>query len=162
MDPKAQALAALRDIHLPHAIGWWPLAPGWYALAVLFISLSTLVIVFVARSYVSGGARRQAQRLLTEYQQQYLQDAHHQSAAARVSELLKRVALVYFPREEVASLQGEAWIVFLNSTAKGLDFSGVRIALLEAPYHAANDCDLEPLFRLARSWITQRRGRCLN
>ena len=25
----------LRDLHLPDAIGWWPLAPGWWVLIAL-------------------------------------------------------------------------------------------------------------------------------
>ena len=25
----------LRDLHLPDAIGWWPLAPGWWGVLVI-------------------------------------------------------------------------------------------------------------------------------
>ena len=32
MDPD---LIPLRDIHLPQAVGWWPLAPGWWVLIAL-------------------------------------------------------------------------------------------------------------------------------
>ena len=160
--PKAQELAQLRDIHLPDAIGWWPLAPGWYLLAIiLFVALIT-VIFLGGRYYLNGRSRRQALRLLVTCQQQYQRDANSQLSAARVSELLKRVALVYFPREQVASLQGESWITFLNTTSNGLDFNCVHTELLEAPYQATIDCDLHNLFIVARAWISQRRGSCLN
>ena len=161
-DPKAEELAKLHDIHLPDAIGWWPLAPGWYLLAILSIVTLMAVVFFLGRYYLNGRARRQALRLLTLFQQQYQRDANSQLTAARISELLKRVALVYFPREQVASLQGESWVAFLNTTAKDLDFNRVRSELLETPYQSTMDRDLAPLFIIARAWISQRRGSCLN
>ena len=160
--PKSQELAQLHDIHLPEAIGWWPLAPGWYVLTLLLIILLVTVIFLMSRYYLNGRARRQALRLLMTYQQSYPKQANSQLSAARVSELLKRVALVYFPRAKVASLQGEAWIVFLNDTSKGLDFNNVRQELLEAPYQPVMEHDLQLLFNQARAWISQRRGSCLN
>ena len=32
MDPEQ---IPLRDLHLPEAIGWWPLAPGWWVVIAL-------------------------------------------------------------------------------------------------------------------------------
>ncbi len=160
--PQAQELSQLRDIHLPDSIGWWPIAPGWYLLVIVSIVALMSVLFFLNRYYVNGRARRQALRLLAMFQQQYERDANAQLSAARVSELLKRVALVYFPREKVAGLQGESWIAFLTNTASGLDFNCVRTELLETPYQPMMDCDLHRLFTVARAWINQRRGSCLN
>ena len=156
------ALARLRDIHSPLPVGWWPLAPGWYLLAILLLAAVITVIFLFSRHYLNGRARRQALRLLATYQQMHQQNANSQLSAARISELLKRVALVYFPRTTVASLQGDAWIMFLNDTSKGLDFKGVRTELLDVPYQPMLNCDLNLLFNLARAWINQRRGPCLN
>ena len=36
MDPEQ---IPLRDLHLPEAIGWWPLAPGWWLLIALGVVL---------------------------------------------------------------------------------------------------------------------------
>lgn len=162
ISPQAQELAQLRDIHLPDPIGWWPLAPGWYLLSLFVIAMLVTAIIFVIRYYKNGRAKRQALRLLETYRQQYQQDTNSQLTAARISELLKRVALVYFPRSKVASLQGESWILFLNHTAKGLHFENVRIELLDAPYQPTISLDLNLLFEMTRSWINQRRGPCLN
>lgn len=162
ISPQAQELAQLHDIHLPEPIGWWPLAPGWYLLALLVIAMLVTAIIFAVRYYKNGRAKRQALRLLETYRRQYQQDRNSQLNAARVSELLKRVALVYFPRSKVASLQGDAWILFLNNTAKGLNFESVRTELLEAPYQPAISQNLNLLFQMTRSWINQRRGPCLN
>lgn len=157
----AQELVQLRDIHLPEPIGWWPLASGWYLLAVLMLISLIIVIFFAIRYYINGRAKRQAIHLLTDYQQQYRQD-NGQLIAARISELLKRVALVYFPREKVASLQGDEWIAFLTNTSKGLNFEKVRIELLDMPYQPALSKDLSLLIKMVRNWIKQRRGKCLN
>lgn len=156
--PIAQELARLRDIHMPGAISWWPLAPGWYLLAFLLIVLVLTTVYLLARFYRNNRAKRHALRLLATYQQQYQTNANNQLSAARISELLKRVALVYFPRAKVASLQGDAWIAFLNATAKGINFEHVRTELLEAPYQSDLSLDLNPLFQMVRTWIRQRRG----
>jgi hypothetical protein len=156
-------LAQLRDIHLPEAIGWWPLAPGWYLLGLFLLTLGVLGGLVTYRRYAHGRAKREAQHLLKCYQQQYQQQANSQLFSAKISELLKRVALVYYPREQVASLQGEAWITFLNNTAKGVDFYCVREALLELPYQPSKKYDLQSLFKLAQAWIKRQRGQpCLN
>ncbi len=155
-------LAQLRDIHLPAPIGWWPLAPGWYLLLILVLLLGGFAAIFLGRWYLNGRARRQALALLSVFQQQYQKESNREISAARISELLKRVALTYFPREKVASLQGEDWIVFLNETSKNLNFNEVYKELLELPYQAQAEGDLDKLFHFARIWISQRRGPCLN
>ncbi|WP_242602164.1 DUF4381 domain-containing protein [Legionella nagasakiensis] len=160
-----QALAQLRDIHLPSPIGWWPLAPGWYVFILFAIAMLGMVMIFLWRSYLNGQARRQALRLLSAYQQQYEREKNAQRISACISELLKRVALVYFPRKKVASLQGDAWISFLNETGKDVDFSQIRSQLLELPYQhkmVIKESDLSLLFNMAKKWINQRRKACLN
>lgn len=156
-------LTQLRDIHIPPAIGWWPIAPGWYILIALSILLVASISFLIYRYYRNTRVRRHALSLLTHYQKKYAQEGHTQQSSAQVSELLKRVALFYFPRKEVANLQGEAWITFLTRTANNIDFNTVRIALLELPYQpeAPTAYDLNPLFAAAKTWIKQRRKPCL-
>lgn len=158
----APELARLRDIHLPPPVGWWPLAVGWYALGSLLLLILAITLYYGIRCYQNGHFKRQALQLLNNYQQQYQVKGNSQFSAACVSELLKRVALVYFPRKDVASLQGQSWLQFLNMTAKGLDFKQVQHELLEIPYQPATDNDLSLLFALSQQWIKQRRGKCLN
>ncbi len=160
--PKADALAGLQDIHLPEPIGWWPPAWGWCVLGLMLMVGLIALGLYIIRRYINGQKKRQALRLLKSYRQEYLDKANSQLGAARVSELLKRVALVYFPRMSVASLNGEAWINFLNTTSKGLDFECVKQELLEIPYKPPKKCDLELLYSLAFKWISQRRVPCLN
>lgn len=159
---NTQALAQLRDIHLPEPISWWPLAPGWYAFSCLIMFLFFMGAYFIRCYYLNGRFKRQALQLLKSYQQQYQREGCCSISAASVSELLKRVALIYFPRSDVASLRGEAWVAFLNRTGKHTDFYAVQDTLLKAPYHPMSQYDLSLLFIIAERWIKQRRGRCFN
>jgi hypothetical protein len=155
-------LSSLHDIHLPEAIGWWPLAPGWYVLTAGLV-IACLLIGFLCRRYYSNGrAKRDALRVLAMYQKQYLQDANSQLCAANISELLKRVALAYYPRTQVAGLQGEAWIAFLNSSVNGVNFNSVRRELLELPWRPSQNQSLQLLFKTVQKWIMRQGKPCSN
>jgi hypothetical protein len=160
--PNAEPLAQLKDIHLPTPISWWPLASGWYVL----ISLIVLAIVYFFHwSYqrkMNAKPKKQALELLTTYKEQYEKDGLAQIASARVSELLRRVALVYYPRAQVASLHGDSWIEFLNQTSKGIDFKPVQSMLLESPFKKGETINLKPLLTRAEQWIKQRGIPCSN
>ncbi|CDZ76004.1 hypothetical protein BN59_00268 [Legionella massiliensis] len=159
---ETQALAKLHDIHLPELIGWWPLAPGWYLLLLIALLVLGLIIYWVHRSHKHRRAKLQALVLLQGYEQEYQDEANSQQSSMKVSELLRRVALAYYPREEVASLQGEAWLNFLTKTSKGIDFNTLSNYLLALPYQPSKPVDLGPLFDNARRWIKQRGVPCSN
>lgn len=159
---KVDQLAQLKDIHWPVPVGWRPLAPGWYVLMCLVALLVVGLSYFFYKKTRHAKPKRQAMALLHQYKQYYEKDHNAQLASVRISELLKRVALVYFPREQVASLHGEAWIGFLNRTAKGVDFLSVQSMLLDLPFKPAESVDLAPLFQVAERWIGQRRAPCSN
>ena len=156
------ALAQLKDIHLPQAVGWWPLAPGWYMLLLLLILVMMTSIFWVNKKRKQSKPKKQALKLLSIYLDNFKQDHNASLASARISELLKRVALVYYPRQKVASMHGEAWINFLNQTSKGLDFFSVRKQLLELPFKENEPADIQPLVINAKQWIKQRRRPCSN
>lgn len=159
---EEQVLAQLKDIHLPKAIGWWPLAPGWYLVAVVLTVVLAIVVYLSHKRYKNGLPKKQALQLLTRYEQQYQKDGNAQLASARISELLKRVALVYYPRTQVASMHGERWLEFLKQNSKNIDFNAVKAMLLESPFKTSERIDLLPLIHCARLWIKQRRAPCSN
>jgi hypothetical protein len=177
---NALKLAALRDVHLPSPQSWWPLAPAWYILVILVLMSVITGIILIRRHHQHGRFKRQALRLLASYQQQPI---NNQISCANISELLKRVALVYYPRQQVAGLQGEAWLNFLNNSAKGVNFNSVKILLLERPFQHPQASrhpervflregppitdeplpdDLAPLFKCALLWIKKQGKPCLN
>lgn len=152
----ADARAALHDIHLPLAISNWPLAIGWWGLCFIFLMCIFAASYWFFKKRAKERPKRQALSLLNEYEAAYQQGEAVALSAARVGELLKRVALVYYPRHNVASLQGEAWIGFLNQTSEALDFTLLYEPLLLTPYQLTPSQDLNLLFDTARKWILQR------
>jgi hypothetical protein len=67
------------------------------------------------------------------------------------------VALAAFPRQQVAGLQGEAWLVFLDGDSKEKLFSsGIGRVLITGPYQATLDLTIDALFPLIQSWIKKR------
>ena len=159
---KADALIQLKDIHLPQSIGWWPLAPGWYALILLILCLTIGLAYLIHKRKINALAKNQALELLKTYKEHYEKDRNAQVASARISELLRRVALVYYPRVEVASLYGNAWVEFLNQTSKAVDFKPVQSMLLDSPFKTEETVNLNPLITRAQLWIKQRGVPCSN
>lgn len=159
---KADPLAQLKDIHLPEPVGWWPLAPGWYLLMVLGVLLVFGLTYWFYRRHLNALAKHKALDLLKMYKEQYEKENDIQLTSARISELLRRVALVYFPRVQVASLHGDAWLNFLNQTCKGIDFQPVKEMLLDSPFKTGETVNLKPLIIRAEQWIKQRGTPCSN
>lgn len=158
----AEPLAKLRDIHLPAPISWWPLAPGWYLLALVGLFSVVALILVIRRHYLGKRAKLASLRLLSQYYEEYQRGATSQETSMKISELLRRVAMVYFPREQIASLQGRAWLDFLARNVRGADFYAFYDCLLELPYQPAKEKDLQAFFSGAKIWIKERRKPCLN
>ena len=105
----------LRDLHLPDAVGWWPLAPGWWLLLGL---LAVAFAYFAWRWYRAGvfnAPRRFALRELARVEADFLEHRDPVALGKQLSELLRRGMLAYAPREEVAGLTGEAWLAWLDN-----------------------------------------------
>jgi uncharacterized protein DUF4381 len=118
MDSRLEAgLAGLRDIHLPPAVGIFPLAPGWWALAATVALALGLCAVAVRRRRRS--LRRLALLELAEIERRWRERADRLELAGALSTLLRRTALVRFEAERVAALHGEPWLAFLSEGARG-------------------------------------------
>ncbi len=104
----------LRDLHLPDAIGWWPLAPGWWFVLFVAATLVGYLVWYVYKRWQHNAPRRFALRQLARYEAEYAQHRNPVTLGGQLSELLRRGMLAYAPREEVAGLTGEAWLQWLD------------------------------------------------
>ena len=148
MNPQTLPLKA---IHVPDAIGWWPPAPGWWILVVLSM-LMLWGLIRAWRWLRRATVKKQALRLLNELENNV--ELSSQQKLQALSRLLRRVSISRFPRQEVAGLNGEAWLIFLDQQWDRQGFSsGEGRCLLDAPYQAESGIDVEPLFVLCRDWI---------
>jgi len=153
----------LRDIHGLDAIPWWPLAPGWWYLAGL---IGLLLLFFGVRYWLiyhtgwfgwRGDARRQLRDL-----KKALSSENLQVVAGRLSELLRRIAMVRSGRQQAASLTGDSWLRWLGEHDNtGFDWERRGQILLTAPYMpptmTVERKELAILIRAATRWIDASR-----
>lgn len=160
-DPAS--LSNLRDIVEPTPIPGWPPAPGWYVVLALLTAGLGVGLFLWLRRWRADWYRRAA---LAELQQLASDPALRQTPAkmlCEIQELLKRTALVAFPREQVAALTDTRWLEFLDRTSGLREFaseSGRR--LINAVYapSAANNltiADTDSIVQLSRTWIERHR-----
>ena len=153
MDP----LTELRDIHLPPAPEAWPPAPGWWLLA----ALAALALVLLIRPLRRRMQRRRLRQRLEVELRRLEREARDGGASgdfhAGLSTLLRRVALLTHPREQVAALSGEAWLAFLDATGGDGGFrEGPGRALVQAPYaplRATTPGEPAAVLETARRWL---------
>ncbi len=160
MNPASQAALQLRDIHLPPEPGFWPPAPGWWILVILLIVL----LVWAARTALRHyRLRRQRQRILAMLDE-LEQDTNTVTPQriARISSLLRRLALMHYPRQQVAALTGTDWLCFLDESGGNGRFShGPGQVLASGPYQSTlpSDLDIGALSVLLRDWIKKNTER---
>ena len=104
----------LRDLHLPEAIGWWPLAPGWWGVIAVFSVVAAYLAWHMLRRWRINAPRRHALRELARFEAEYLEHRNPVRLGKQLSELLRRGMLAYAPREEVAGLTGDEWLAWLD------------------------------------------------
>jgi hypothetical protein len=137
MEGETPSLNDLRDLVLPTEPSWWPLAPGLSFLLVLLLWVALCWAVIFYRKYQARAYRRAGLALLADA-----------VTVRELSELLKRVALVGFERETVASLYGKEWAEFLQQSCAGVEMKELL-----------NSGEVSPhLRRQAGRWIKQHKA----
>jgi len=148
---------------MPDMIEAWPPAPGWWILAALGVLLVIAGLTWLFRYWRANRYRREAISELTQLLKDQHKDEDDQAYLEALQRLLKRTALTGFPREEVASLTGEAWVQFLDRASGSHDFSmGEAEALIDGNYRPDISVDVECLHMVAKSWIQKHHPRHLN
>lgn len=97
----------LKDIHEPAGINIWPPAYGWWILALLTLCLVIVSIFCLIKYYKNRKVKRIALQALINI------DCEQVDAANKLNQLLKRVALHYYPNLAIQQLYGEQWANFL-------------------------------------------------
>ena len=133
MTNRVLTILDLNDIVAPAAPNVWPLAP---VLTVLLILLAVALLMGLIRGAFIW--HRNA------YRREGLRQLQQTTETAAILILLKRVALVQWPRETVAPLHGDEWLTFLNESCLRCCFEP--------------DPELEPLRQQAGVWIRFHRG----
>ena len=166
---------ALRDIHLPGLIAWWPPAPGWWIVAALAVA----ALVAFAAYYRSGRHRRAALRSVGKVRAALEHGAEPVECLQRVSTTLRRFAMTTADQQnvaalrsvdgvadrpdssEVAGLTGKRWLRYLDSRWQRDEFSrGAGRLLVAAPYARPETIDRQhalDLTALCADWLKAQR-----
>ena len=155
MNPQ-DPLAQLHPLREPLPVGWWPPAPGWWLLALLLLVLGLTLGWYLLRRYRARAYRRQALAQLARLKLQYQQHGDELQFIAGANALLKSVALVAYPRREVAASSGADWLAFLNSAA-GQEAQFPAGFASGAYLPRGHGIDINQLQRSAATWIRRHR-----
>ena len=155
----------LRDIHLPDAISWWPLAPGWWILLASAIAI-ILVFIIAIKVYRSRRLKRDIHTELEGIKNTFQQTQNKSQLAKSLSILLRRTSISYYPetRSNSAGLTGERWLNWLDETTHSPQEdkkfqSDIGKTLITAPYLPDNtdlDFDAQALIDLSQHWLLSR------
>lgn len=160
-DPTgADALAGLRDIHLPPDVPFWPPAPGWFALAglVLLALLVLAVREWMWRQTMAYQAMRAFEAAIAA------PGTDAQAVAAAAAGVMRRLVRAQSGDDE-AVLTDAQWTRLLMAGRRGFSPAQARF-LARAPYlppgavppEAAASSDIAPavLTAAVRRWIRGR------
>jgi hypothetical protein len=160
MNPGTQAALQLRDIHLPGPPSFWPPAPGWWFLAAVAIALLVWVSMVALRRYRIHRRRQAVLAALVRIEERFAGERSPERLAS-ISLLLRRLALMCYPREQVAALSGNAWLRFLDeSGGDGRFANGPGRVLASGPYQRSLPAELDTagLVALVREWVQKNSG----
>lgn len=114
-DSNPGSLSNLNDIVVPDPVPLWPPAPGWIAVLIVLALALVWYAVRRVRAWQHAAYRREAAA--------ELESARTRGAWGEAPAIVKRAALVAFPRPAVAPLSGDEWLAFLDRTGGTRDFT---------------------------------------
>ena len=155
MNPEQlqQALANLRGIHDPAAVGWWPLAIGWWILLIISLLLIAYLIVKWVRHRRANRYRAVAEIGLQLSFEQWQNSADSRQYLQSANALLKRSIMHVNPKVDVASSTGSDWGILLNSHAKTALSDSAITALTQECYQAQPQTDIQALHPQLMDWF---------
>lgn len=145
-------LEGLKDIRTPAAIESWPPAYGWWLLVLLVVIGICLFTKWLIKAQKVGQAKRQALQTLQNI------DDSEPDYVSQLNQLLKRVAMTYFPTQNVQAIHGSQWTDFLVKTLpsnKVKDFSGSFELMQQSLYqpHTSENTEFSDYRKSVETWI---------
>jgi len=160
---SAELLEQLADIHLPGPVPFWPPAPGWWLLALLVIALlgwlTYKLLEARKQRQICAFALQELDKAYTAFENQQSGDPQLLNEARlgflnNFNAVLRRVALWHYPKSNIASLGGRAWVDFIREKGESsLLTDEIAKALEEGRFKTHCDIDAEQLHQFGERWI---------
>jgi len=153
MTHSIELIKQLHDIHSPPPISLWPPAIGWWIIAIIMIL--TTAWYFYKNYFITHRVRRAALKKFKQLQRDYSKNQNQ--LIIELSILLRRIALAKFPQHQVAKLNSNTWLQFLDQTGNTKEFTqGLGQALSVAPYQKSPQIEIDKLMLIIEKWIRQQ------
>jgi hypothetical protein len=110
---------------------------------VAVLTIAVVVIAFRARTVWRANAYRRAA----------LRELQSSTTVAEIAEILKRAALVVYPRTDIAALSGSAWCQWLGKTGAGHVPDEVAEALTRGVFGKVDVTNVSEVRTFAANWI---------
>jgi len=137
----ASQLEGLKDIYLPPAVSWWPLAYGWW-IVIALIPLLIITIVLIRRHRQQSlklAALRELKQLKGRFSADAQQEENSLQLATELSVLLHRLVLGLEDQNN-QSISGDNWIRYLSNGKDGMDQKVAQLLAI-APYRHSLPAD---------------------
>ena len=159
-------LANLREIPLPPPVPYIPQTIGWVVVALLLLVILAYIGWRVYQRHLKNRYRRDALAELAAIERKVRANASSREGLCELPALVKRTALAFAPREEIAGLTGRAWLAFLDRTYPAAGFvDGPGRLLSQLAYETGagidtlREDDVNNLLVLIRKWIARHHAR---
>ncbi len=136
------SLDSLRDIVELSPVSWWPPAPGWWILLALATALVCFAVWRFWRDWRRNAYRRAA-----------IAELSSATSPAQIAAILKRTALVAYPRIDVASMTGTQWCDWLAKSSGAPVSSRASQQLISGVFQKEEVASLHELSEFATAWI---------
>lgn len=125
----------------------WPPAPIYWLILAAIIVVSVLTLVLI-KGYIKR--HKIVKQALASLQQLQQQDA----SFAQLNQLLKGLCLHYYSRQQVASITGQAWFIFLqnHNAQQDMTLFDNQDEFCRRLYQQNSTCS-EKDFESAKKWI---------
>ena len=148
-----QLMELMHGLARPEPVAWIPQTLGWWVIVAWLAVLGILAAGYAYARWRRNRYRREAIGILEAIET----GSDAENAGSAIASVLKRAALVAYPRDRVASLHGAAWAEFLRASSDH-DPAIERAAVDLAGAAYRRDIDGKRLIAAARRWIEVHGG----
>jgi hypothetical protein len=158
MNPDLQTILAeqLRDIAMPAAINWWPLATGWWIVIIVSLTLLGSLIFWLLRRHRQNRYRVIALEQFQLAIQAWRDTPEPDLYLKRSNQTLKRV-FVSLGEQNIAAEFGPQWIKGLMARAKHPLSQSTVQALTSECYKPKPKVAIEQLHQELTLWVRSHR-----